>query len=328
MARRVRRAGAPATVAAGLLAAILAAALAGTRPAAATEIGGPGGQPFRVECQRGAFVVGVVGEANNNVVTRVSPICATIDVSGRWVGTNFWPERFVGGGGGGGFSVICPRNTVMAGFEGRGGPFVVNLGVICRQDDANGTSFITLAQHGGPGTPFERVDCAPNQAVGAVTGGAGDVIDRFGIKCRGYLPAPPTPEVFDLDAEEMPDPAQLGMMKRNTPKMQGQYSDETLEAMQAPPSPFGAPATSPPAQPASMRFQPVKAKSGLPLYHCQTLDDQVCKQPVADMFCQQQGFLQAAEFDIDTSRKQADTITGQRCTKSKCKIFDSIVCAR
>jgi hypothetical protein len=82
------------------------------------------------------------------------------------------------------------------------------------------------------------------------------------------------------------------------------------------------------AKPASLRIQPVTGQGGLPLYECQTTNDQLCRQPVADAFCQQQGFARATGFDVDSRKAKAETITGERCTRKKCRVFDWVVCAR
>src|SRR6185312_10045401 len=81
-------------------------------------------------------------------------------------------------------------------------------------------------------------------------------------------------------------------------------------------------------QAASQDYKPPLARSGLRLYACQTVGGGVCKQPVADLFCRQQGFGRADRFDTGKADGPAETIGGQQCTKKKCNVFDQIVCVR
>ena len=49
---------------------------------------------------------------------------------------------------------------------------------------------------------------------------------------------------------------------------------------------------------------------------------------VALAFCQQQGFAEATKVDTETRNGKAARLDGQFCTKSKCKVFDEIVCKK
>jgi hypothetical protein len=75
-------------------------------------------------------------------------------------------------------------------------------------------------------------------------------------------------------------------------------------------------------------FAPPLAKSGLRLYACQSLDSDVCGRPVADTFCQQQGFARTESYGTDRTKGPVETIAGETCTKKKCKVFEEIVCVR
>jgi hypothetical protein len=47
---------------------------------------------------------------------------------------------------------------------------------------------------------------------------------------------------------------------------------------------------------------------------------------VALAFCQQQDYPQVADFAIDNRKTKAATLSGQLCTKKRCKIFTYISC--
>jgi hypothetical protein len=84
----------------------------------------------------------------------------------------------------------------------------------------------------------------------------------------------------------------------------------------------------PPALLDSQTYQPPLAKGGLRLYACQSLDNEVCERPVADIFCKQQGFVQTASYDTGKAKGPAAAINGQKCTQKTCRVFDEIVCVR
>jgi hypothetical protein len=74
------------------------------------------------------------------------------------------------------------------------------------------------------------------------------------------------------------------------------------------------------------RFEEPRTGSGQRLYAC-TDDDEGCGKPVADAFCQQQGFATATAFNTDRRKGPAQTLEGAyTCTKKKCKVFDFITC--
>jgi hypothetical protein len=77
---------------------------------------------------------------------------------------------------------------------------------------------------------------------------------------------------------------------------------------------------------APSRFEAPRTSAGQRLYAC-TDEDEGCGKPVADAYCQQQGFAVATAFDIDREKGPAQSLEGSyTCTKKKCKVFDFISC--
>jgi hypothetical protein len=87
------------------------------------------------------------------------------------------------------------------------------------------------------------------------------------------------------------------------------------------------PATTP-ATPGSSRFEPPRGPHGLTLYACQTLGSNDCGRSVAQAFCQANGWTGAGTFDTDKKKVQAETLSGETCSKKKCQVFNAIVCIR
>ena len=92
------------------------------------------------------------------------------------------------------------------------------------------------------------------------------------------------------------------------------------------PDPALQPAPDPAPPPQPQRFKPPLAVSGERLYACQTLDGKGCGQAVATLFCQQKGFAKADGFDTSRQSLSAETLSGEKCTKKKCRVFDLIAC--
>ena len=88
-----------------------------------------------------------------------------------------------------------------------------------------------------------------------------------------------------------------------------------------------------PEQPASVgsqSYKPPLTASNNRLLACEEPDGDGCGKgdykQVALAFCQKQGFAQAAKFDVDSRKGQAETLDGRLCSKKKCKVFDEVVC--
>jgi hypothetical protein len=91
---------------------------------------------------------------------------------------------------------------------------------------------------------------------------------------------------------------------------------------------------SPPAAatPASKHYSGPTTNAGHRLFACQELDGDDCgkstSKAVALAFCQQLGFTDVTKVDTETRKGKAARLDGQFCTKSKCKVFDEIVCKK
>ncbi len=90
----------------------------------------------------------------------------------------------------------------------------------------------------------------------------------------------------------------------------------------------GAPVAPQPAPTSqgSNKFKKPTGPAGLRLYACTVVGGNECGRPVADAFCQAQGWAEADKYDIDSKKEQAETLSGEVCTKNKCKMFDYIEC--
>jgi CubicO group peptidase (beta-lactamase class C family) len=80
------------------------------------------------------------------------------------------------------------------------------------------------------------------------------------------------------------------------------------------------------ALPPTQRFKPPKGPHGLPLLACLTADGQQCGAPAALAFCQAQGYAHAGAFNTDKQKGSFETLGGQPCTESRCKIFIDLTC--
>jgi hypothetical protein len=92
------------------------------------------------------------------------------------------------------------------------------------------------------------------------------------------------------------------------------------------------PAATPAATPASKRYSGPTTNAGHRLFACQELDGDDCGKStnaaIALAFCEEQGFTQVAKVDTETKKVKAARLDGQFCTRSKCEVFDEIVCKR
>lgn len=77
--------------------------------------------------------------------------------------------------------------------------------------------------------------------------------------------------------------------------------------------------------PAARYDNPLGA-GGLPLYACTAVGGADCGQPVALAFCQRQDYPGVADFAIDNRKTRAETLSGEVCTKKRCKVFTHISC--
>lgn len=87
----------------------------------------------------------------------------------------------------------------------------------------------------------------------------------------------------------------------------------------------------PTSQTPSQRFQPPMTTNGNRLFACEKLDGDDCgkgdHKAISLAFCQAQGFAKVEDYDVDSRKVPAETLSGQFCSNNKCKVFDTIDCA-
>jgi hypothetical protein len=83
-------------------------------------------------------------------------------------------------------------------------------------------------------------------------------------------------------------------------------------------------------QPAAQTYKPPLTANGNRLFACEELDQDDCgKGDYTDIslaWCQKQGYVKAKGYDVDSRKVKAETLSGQFCSKNKCKVFDTIAC--
>jgi hypothetical protein len=94
----------------------------------------------------------------------------------------------------------------------------------------------------------------------------------------------------------------------------------------------GVIATNPqPAMPQEKVYKPPMTAGGNRLFACEELDQDDCGKGdyknVSLGWCQKEGYPQIKRYDVDSRKVTAETLDGRFCSKSKCKVFDEIVCA-
>ncbi|WP_374371945.1 hypothetical protein [Dongia sp.] len=102
-------------------------------------------------------------------------------------------------------------------------------------------------------------------------------------------------------------------------------TDDGAAAVAPEPGAPMVPAAEPTSQ-GSSRFKKPMGPNGLRLHACTTLDGNECGRPAADAFCRSQGWAEADKYDVDSKKEVAETLSGEQCTKNKCKLFDYIEC--
>ena len=89
------------------------------------------------------------------------------------------------------------------------------------------------------------------------------------------------------------------------------------------------PATTNPQEKA---YDPPLTPNGNRLFACEELDQDDCgkgdHKDISLAWCQNEGYPQVKGYDVDSKKVKAETLDGQYCTKSKCKVFDEIVCKK
>lgn len=90
-----------------------------------------------------------------------------------------------GGFGGVPHTLRCPSGRVAVGIYGRSGVYVDKLGLVCAHLHKSGNLGPAgdVGTFGGNGGNFFRLTCPHNQAIVGIHGGAGDYVDRIGLRC-------------------------------------------------------------------------------------------------------------------------------------------------
>lgn len=177
------------------VAALAALLVTGLWPAAAgaqPQFGGTGGNAFEAVCGAKEAMVGIAGR-NGAMLDAVEVLCARIGLDGKYVSPPRKTARY-GGGGGGDFSLACPTDHVATGIVGRAGGLIDALGVICSKINMNytfgswspGSAGPTLGPAGGGGGSQFSSDCGYNPPAVGLSGRAGTLVDRVGLKCSHY----------------------------------------------------------------------------------------------------------------------------------------------
>jgi hypothetical protein len=89
-------------------------------------------------------------------------------------------------------------------------------------------------------------------------------------------------------------------------------------------------AGTPAPQPQSQTYRPPLTANNNRLFACEKLDGDDCGKgdygTIAKAFCAKQGFTRADDIKVDGKKVKAETLDGRFCSKSKCKVFERIVC--
>jgi hypothetical protein len=82
---------------------------------------------------------------------------------------------------------------------------------------------------------------------------------------------------------------------------------------------------------AEKEYKPPLTAGGNRLFACEELDQDDCgkgdHKDISLAWCQKQGYAQVKQYDVDSKKATAETLDGRFCSKSKCKVFEQIVCA-
>lgn len=168
--------------------------------------GGPGGSPFQDECPEGEALVGVRSGLNGSFVSGLVPICGEVRASEEYPyaihASEGTPLLVVHGltNSNGTEPRICPRDTMIVGFEGTTAlfgenPVLWSLSLICapiRVEGPPDAPSLSLGETtstpsmGGPveqGDAFAPILCPENQVARALHGQSGALIDALGLGC-------------------------------------------------------------------------------------------------------------------------------------------------
>jgi hypothetical protein len=179
-------------------------------------VGSPGGDPFRVECPPGQYLVGVRWRSGS-WMDQISPTCVFVDAQGftgpHWHGPTF------GGTGGAPHEDYCPPAAVIN-FASillqSDTQYVHMMDLSCRRTISN-TPVWSLTNIGAPSSVFgdHNQSCPPGEAVMGIQGRAGLYVDAIGMICDALpviTPSRPEPPPEACRGPGDPVPAQWSDM--------------------------------------------------------------------------------------------------------------------
>ena len=86
-----------------------------------------------------------------------------------------------------------------------------------------------------------------------------------------------------------------------------------------------------PAAAQEKEYKPPMTTGGNRLFACEELDQDDCGKgdhtDISLAWCQKQGYPKVKDYDVDSEKVKAETLDGRFCSRSKCKVFEQIVCA-
>lgn len=154
--------------------------------------GGSGGTAYTLRCPSDRVLAGIQGRAGS-LVDRIGALCAQVDPLGRWVGS---PRSggSAGGSGGTAFTLTCPRDYAVSGFQGRASSLIDQLRIRCGRLTTGpklaSIGSILAGQAGGTGgNAFGSFDCADSKPGRGLSGRNGIYIDSMMLICD--IPASP-----------------------------------------------------------------------------------------------------------------------------------------
>jgi hypothetical protein len=153
--------------------------------------GGGGGGPYERYCGPGVFANGFRAAVTGSPNEAFGGINYALTSGQLLCGDGNHPAKF-GGGTTPNSDMTCPVGEVMVGMFGTtGGPgydVVTSIGPRCQLPTGGAVTQVGPAPGGG--TPFE-IDCPAGQAVVAVVGGQGAVVDSIALVCSAIPPPGP-----------------------------------------------------------------------------------------------------------------------------------------
>ncbi|PWT95590.1 MAG: hypothetical protein C5B55_01100 [Blastocatellia bacterium] len=172
-----------------------------------TTFGGPGGDPYSVNCGNDKIMVGLQIKTGSHFavgyqINMARPICVSVDAGGDWVGTPAATSSYAGTDSGTLSSVTCPTNQAVTGFGGYAGLYVDGISLACSSMRELGTVANDQAYFGNllGFHDFEGMkgifSCVPGMPANGISGHAHDWLDKFGLTC--HTPTTPSPTVDSI----------------------------------------------------------------------------------------------------------------------------------